>query len=448
MISQKCFLLPLVMALGHWSFAQSPERSLVGYWHNWNAWDAPYIPIDQADDRYNVITVAFALPAQGSTCQMEFQPEGATPAEFKSKIQNLQAAGKKVLISVGGATAIIELGTPSQRDIFVNTMLDIIGTYGFDGMDIDLEGSSVFTTGGTIAAPSDPKIIHLISAIKDIMEAYFEQYDKHMMLTMAPETAFVQGGQSAFGGIWGAYLPVIHALRDSIDILHVQLYNSGTMFGIDGNIYMQGTADFIVSQTEALLQGFQTTAGFFAPLQPKQVAVGLPACPLSAGGGYTPPDKVSAAIGYLMGTGPKPGTYQRKAVYPDLRGMMTWSINWDKVPGCASEYEFAGNFESIFGTPSATTERPAGNPQAVVFPNPLAATAASLSLQLPPDESLRAVEIFAPAGNRMLRLAAPPFSEAGSPVDIPLPSLSHGLYLIRAVAVSGTTYMVKIVVQQ
>jgi chitinase len=42
---------------------------------------------------------------------------------------------------------------------------------------------------------------------------------------MAPETAFVQGGMSAFTGIWGAYLPVIHALRDSLDMLNVQLYN-------------------------------------------------------------------------------------------------------------------------------------------------------------------------------------------------------------------------------
>jgi chitinase len=34
--------------------------------------------------------------------------------------------------------------------------------------------------------------------------------------------------------------------------------------------------------------------------------------------------------------------------YPELRGMMTWSINWDALPNCGGTYEFANNYESIF----------------------------------------------------------------------------------------------------
>ena len=105
------------------------------------------------------------------------------------------------------------------------------------------------------------------------------------MLTMAPETAYVQGGQSGFGSIWGGYLPIIDALKDSIDILQVQLYNSGTMLGIDGNIYTQGTADFIVAMTEATIHGFNTSGGMFAGLPATKIAVGLPACTSAAGGG-------------------------------------------------------------------------------------------------------------------------------------------------------------------
>lgn len=87
---------------------------------------------------------------------------------------------------------------------------------------------------------------------------------------MAPETAFVQGGMSSYGSIWGAYLPVIHALRDSLSLLHVQLYNSGSMYGIDGAIYTQGTADFMVAMTEAVIQGFNTAGGAFAGLPPEK----------------------------------------------------------------------------------------------------------------------------------------------------------------------------------
>lgn len=190
---------------------------------------------------------------------------------------------------------------------------------------------------------------------------------------MAPETAFVQGGMSAYGSIWGAYLPIIHALRDSLDILHVQLYNSGSMYGIDGNIYTQGTADFIISQTEAVIQGFNTSGGMFVGLPEEKVAIGLPACTNAAGGGYTDTTSVKLAVNYLRGTGPKPGLYtlQQSNGYAQLRGMMTWSINWDAVSTCGSAYEFASNYENIF---SATTSNHTFLSTKIpidIFPNPV-----------------------------------------------------------------------------
>ncbi|MBK7853510.1 MAG: chitinase [Bacteroidetes bacterium] len=275
--------------------AQLPNPALVGYWHNWNDVSAPYIPLTGVDARYNIIDVSFAIPQFGTDYQMEFIPDQVTPAVFISQMQALQAQGKKIIISVGGATAPVSLDNITERDTFISTMSNIINTYGFDGMDIDLEGSSVTTTGGTIAAPTDAKIINLIYAIKQIMSNYYSTHGKRLMLTIAPETAFVQGGMSAFGGIWGAYLPAIHALRDSIEILHVQLYNSGSMYGIDGGIYTQGTADFIVAMTEAVIQGFNTSGGMFAGLPAYKVAVGLPACVSAAGGGFTDTATVKAA---------------------------------------------------------------------------------------------------------------------------------------------------------
>ncbi len=336
--------------------AQIPKPALVGYWHNWDDAAAPYIELDQVDSRYNVVNVAFGIPINGTDYKIGFTPSEVTEATFIAQLQTLQSQGRKVLLSIGGASDPVKLDNASERDIFVSSVNDLIDNYGFDGIDIDFEGSSLTVSGGTIANPVDAPVINLINGIKSIMHNYHVDHNKKLLLTFAPETAFVQGGQSAWGNIWGAYLPVIHALRDSLDLLHVQLYNSGSMYGIDGNIYTQGTADFIVAMTEAVIQGFDVDrwtkiAGKFIGLPEGKIAVGLPACPNAAGGGFTNTATVAAALKYLLGSGPKPGSYTlfKSGGYPNLAGMMTWSVNWDNVSTCNSSLgEFADNFESIF----------------------------------------------------------------------------------------------------
>ena len=343
----------LILLIGSKLYAQLPNPALVGYWHNWNDVNAPYIQLDSIDNRYNVIEVAFAVPTSTTNMTMLFTPDGVSQSVFIAKVQALKNQGKKVLISIGGATTSIDLTTTVNKIAFVSSMTTIINTYGFDGMDIDIEnGNSILITGGTIAAPTNIAQINLIDAIKQIMTNYRTTHPQKLLLTMAPETAYVQGGLSGFGSIWGGYLPIIHALRDSIDILQVQLYNSGSMYGIDSKAYSQGTADFILAMTEAVIQGFNTSGGMFTGLPASKVAVGLPACSSAAGGGFVDSATVKAAINYLTGKGTKPGTYvlATSGGYPALRGMMTWSINWDAVSTCANRYQFANNYQSIFGT--------------------------------------------------------------------------------------------------
>jgi chitinase len=332
--------------------AQLPNPALIGYWHNWNDLNAPYIQLDAIDNRYNVIEVAFALPTSSSNMTMLFTPVIVSQSAFITKVQALQLQGKKVLISIGGATATIDLTTTANKNAFVSSMTNIINTYGFDGIDIDIEnGSSILISGGTIASPGNIAQVNLIDAIKLIMANYRITHPQKLLLSMAPETAFVQGGMSGFGSIWGGYLTLINGLRDSLDLLQVQLYNSGTMYGIDSRIYTQGTADFIVAMTEAVIRGFNTSGGAFAGLPASKIAIGLPACSSAAGGGFTDSATVKSAMNYLLGKGPKPGTYVLAQIggYPNLRGMMTWSVNWDAVSTCASRYQYANNYESIFG---------------------------------------------------------------------------------------------------
>ncbi|MBU3741579.1 MAG: hypothetical protein FGM24_04765 [Candidatus Kapabacteria bacterium] len=339
--------------------AQLTPPVLVGYWHNWNDANARYIDIDSVDDRYNVVTVAFALPVSNTDMTMTFVPDRGTKQQLKQRIQRLQDNGTKVLISVGGATAYVDLTTVANRDAFVTSMKTILVDYGFDGMDVDIEhGRSILIEGGTVAAPQNIAQTHLIEAIRTIMAEYRTTFSRKMVLTFAPETAYVQGGMSGFGNIWGGYLPILDALRDSIDLLHVQLYNSGTMYGIDNKIYAQGTVDFIVAMTEAVIKGFDTRGGGrFAGFPASKVAVGLPSTTNAAGGGYVDSAQIDSAVTYLLHGGTKPGTYTLRdsSGYSDLAGMMTWSINWDSVGANNRSYPYAATYEALFGPPPIPT---------------------------------------------------------------------------------------------
>lgn len=330
--------------------AQLPNPALVGYWQNWHSPNVPYVELDEIDLTYNVVNLSFAVPQSGTTYDMKFTPYNLSSEQLISKIRTLQNRGVIVNISIGGGGTLVALNNVIERNIFITSMLNIINTYGFDGMDIDLESGSISVAkGSTIFNPVDARIINLIEATKTIMKRYQQQKGKKLILTLAPETAFVQGGQSNYGGIWGGYLPIIHALRDDIDLLHVQLYNSGSMYGINGGVYTQGTADFIVAMSEALIQGFNTSGGYFSGLSPRQIAIGLPACQRASGGGFADTTTVKEAMEYLLGKGRQPGTYTlaRFGGYPTLGGMMTWSINWDEY-NCYGQHSYVNNFRQIY----------------------------------------------------------------------------------------------------
>src|SRR5215813_4313462 len=98
--------------------AQLPNPSLVGYCQNYNNINSPYIDLTAVDARYNVIEVSFATPQSGTTYQMQFSPGdgGITQPAFISKIQTLQAQGRKVLISIGGGGAVVSLGNVTEKN--------------------------------------------------------------------------------------------------------------------------------------------------------------------------------------------------------------------------------------------------------------------------------------------------------------------------------------------
>jgi len=113
------------------------------------------------------------------------------------------------------------------------------------------------------------------------------------------------------------------------------------MYGSDGNIYYPPTADFHVAMADMLLGGFIVDFYgqhiFFDPLLPEQVAIGLLACPDAASSGYTSADVVHETLNYIVLGESFGGLYQltNPDGYPNFRGLMTWSINWDVYSSCS-----------------------------------------------------------------------------------------------------------------
>ncbi|MEV7372060.1 glycoside hydrolase family 18 protein [Streptomyces sp. NPDC090301] len=333
-----------------------PAHALVGYLHASFANGSGYTRMADVPASWDVINLAFGEPTSVTSGDIRFSlcpatecPNVESVADFKAAIKAKQAAGKKVLISIGGQNGQVQLSTTAARDTFVSSVSKIIDEYGLDGLDIDFEGHSLsLQTGDTdFRNPTSPVIVNLIQAVRTLKA----KYGQNFVLTMAPETFFVQLGYQYYGsGPWGgqdpragAYLPVIHALRDDLTLLHVQDYNSGSIMGLDNQYHSMGGADFHIAMTDMLLTGFPVagnTDRVFPALRPEQVAIGLPAS-TQAGNGHTSPAEVNKALDCLTKK-TNCGTYQTHGAWPALRGLMTWSINWDRF----NQWQFSNNFDA------------------------------------------------------------------------------------------------------
>jgi len=322
--------------------ADLPRHALIGYLHASFANGSGYLRMADVPASWDIINLAFGEPTSPTSGDIRFTlcstaecPNVEPEADFIAAIRAKQAQGKKVLISIGGANGQVQLTTTAARDAFVSSVSAIIDRYGLDGLDIDFEGHSLYLNAGDtdFRNPTTPVVVNLISALRTLKSRYGGKF----VLTMAPETFFVQVGYQFYGGAGGgdnrtgAYLPVIHAMRDSLTVLQVQNYNSGPVMGLDNQYHTMGGADFPIAMGDMLKAGFPVanTGQTFPGLRDDQIAVGLPAA-VSAGNGYLAPSVVQQALNCLARNQNCGGYALRGGAVPGIRGLMTWSINWDR----------------------------------------------------------------------------------------------------------------------
>lgn len=148
---------------------------------------------------------------------------GYTDAQFRADIAAKRAQGKKVIISVGGERGTISVGDGTAAANFAGSVHGLMTTYGFDGVDIDLENGL------------NP------SAMTTALRNLRGRVGANLVITLAPQTIDMQS-------TGGSYFRLALNIADILSVVHTQYYNSGTMLGCDNNQpYAQGTVNFIVA---------------------------------------------------------------------------------------------------------------------------------------------------------------------------------------------------------
>ncbi|THA73139.1 chitinase [Streptomyces sp. A0642] len=280
-----------------------PKHAVTGYWQNFNN-GATVQKLSDVPANYDIIAVSFA-DATSTPGAVTFNLDSAglngyTVDQFKADIKAKQAAGKNVIISVGGEKGSVSVNSDASATNFANSLYSLIQEYGFNGVDIDLENGLNST--------------YMTKALR----ALSQKAGSGLVITMAPQTIDMQSTS-------GEYFKTALNIKDILTVVNMQYYNSGSMLGCDGKVYSQGSVDFLTALACIQLEG---------GLAPSQVGLGVPASTRGAGSGYVSPSIVNAALDCLAkGTGC--GSFKPSKTYPGLRGAMTWSTNWDATSGNA-----------------------------------------------------------------------------------------------------------------
>ncbi|MEU6093772.1 glycoside hydrolase family 18 protein [Streptomyces sp. NPDC047079] len=280
-----------------------PKHAVTGYWQNFNN-GATVQKLSDVPSQYDIIAVAFA-DATSTPGAVSFTLDssglgGYTVDRFKADIAAKHAAGKKVVVSVGGQNGTVSVSDAASAANFADSVYSLMQTYGFDGVDIDLENGLNAT--------------YMTQALRQLSS----KAGSSLVITMAPQTIDMQSTSSA-------YFQTALNVKDILTVVNTQYYNSGSMLGCDGKVYSQGSVDFLTALACVQLQG---------GLSPSQVGLGVPASPSGAGSGYVSPAVVNNALDCLA-KATSCGSFKPSKTYPDLRGAMAWSTNWDAAAGNA-----------------------------------------------------------------------------------------------------------------
>lgn len=349
-----------------------PQHMVTGYWHNFVN-GSTNLKLKDVPSYYDMICVAFtgntATPGEVTFAIDEDLSRalgGYSKAEFIQDIKDLKAKGQHVIISVGGAEGRIEINSEEAADKFAEGLIGIISEYGFEGVDIDLEGSAVAG----------------VDYIAEALRKVHNHFGNDFIITMAPETYYIQADRISSNDITTSYLRLALKIKDILTICYPQFYNTGSMNGYGGAVATPGNVDFLTSMSTLILE---------AGLRADQVAIGVPSAPKAATSGYVSTDIVKTAVNSLV-YGTSSGSFTPPRKYPELRGVMTWSINWDAANNYEWSKAMSEAMDALPTTQKTTTEQPQTTEQETTIVQP--DTTVTQTVENPTQGNQKPIEVI------------------------------------------------------
>lgn len=296
---------------------------------------------------YTHIIVAFGVFSTTTPGTITSAFGTVTPA----LIQQMQQLGIKVLLSLGGASSSIPNTTVNFHQVltaaaspavfqatFIASLESLIAQYGFDGFDFDIEEGLGPGAGGTLSNPGGD-----IAVLANIINQMHTLHPS-VLLTLAPQTVNISAG-SSFDLQNANYSSLVMQTYAALTWVGIQIYNSGTIFGINGIEYTPSnpnTPDASVALAADLLENWPPgPPRFFLPymsfLTPSQVVLGYLAPDangqVDGGPPPIPNSTIKRAIQCLRTAVAGPNscdTYVPPRAYPGLGGVFAWQTVRDQ----------------------------------------------------------------------------------------------------------------------
>jgi Chitinase len=313
------------------------KKIMVGYWHNWDQgvsydYEGGYptaAKLAETPEAFNVVVVSFMKVNPGDDFPT-FRPYYGDDKSFRAEIAKLNGQGRAVLISLGGADAHIEFHKGDETKLS-NEIIRLVDTYGFDGLDIDLEQGAIEKADNRTVIPEALKMVR----------SHYQAQGKHFIISMAPEFPNLLNTSPL-------YAPYINSLEGVYDFIAPQLYNqAGAGIGFqpdnpeqDGYWVSYAQNDdskkyeFLYYLSKDLITG--KYKNFAVQIPSDKLVLGLPSSHSAAGNGMVKDPQVVYRVFESLAKENLP-----------LKGVMTWSVNWDEGTNM-QKVPFDGQFRKAY----------------------------------------------------------------------------------------------------
>ncbi|MBB6714959.1 glycosyl hydrolase family 18 protein [Clostridium gasigenes] len=278
---------------------QSAERKVIGYFQEWT------YSLDKHDnytadklpwDRLTHINYAFA-GVNANTYKIDFSNKSAAiEMEFPGQTANFPYKGHfnvlnsyklkypnvKTLISVGGGNGNVGFYTmtdsPATREIFADSCVDFIRTYGFNGIDLDFEYPTSTPLAGSTDDPSISEsrrgviyknYVELVKLLRlKLDEASNKDNTKYLLSAAISSSSWVLGGMEL-----GEYAPFL----DYVNIMSYDFHGAWNGFvGHNAPLYPD-TRDQETAQFPMPVLNIDWAVRYFrGVLPPEKINIGVP----------------------------------------------------------------------------------------------------------------------------------------------------------------------------